>query len=57
MRSGEFTPPENHDDYKVFSGYRWWDSNPHDPLGQRILSPLRLPFRHIGLSDYQILTT
>ena len=26
------------------------DSNPHDLLGQRILSPLRLPFRHPGNS-------
>ena len=25
------------------------DSNPHDLLGQRILSPLRLPFRHPGV--------
>ena len=24
------------------------DSNPHGLLGQRILSPLRLPFRHPG---------
>jgi hypothetical protein len=25
------------------------DSNPHGLLGQRILSPLRLPFRHPGI--------
>lgn len=27
------------------------DSNPHDLIGQRILSPLRLPFRHPGISN------
>jgi hypothetical protein len=29
---------------------RWPDSNRHGPItAQRILSPLRLPFRHIGV--------
>ena len=27
---------------------RWWDSNPHGGLAQRILSPSRLPFHHTG---------
>ena len=27
---------------------RWWDSNPHELLAQRILSPPRLPFQHTG---------
>src|SRR5437660_2594938 len=31
------------------SNCRWPDSNRHGPItAQRILSPLRLPFRHIG---------
>ena len=28
---------------------RWWDSNPHGGLAQRILSPSRLPFHHTGM--------
>ena len=28
---------------------RWWDSNPHGGLTQRILSPSRLPFHHTGM--------
>ena len=33
----------------MVEGCRWPDSNRHGPVtAQRILSPLRLPFRHIG---------
>ena len=35
----------------------WRDSNPHDFLGLGILSPLRLPFRHIRFIEYQALGT
>ncbi len=34
---------------------RWPDSNRHGPFkAQRILSPLRLPFRHIGGVDFEV---
>jgi hypothetical protein len=34
---------------KIYYSCRWPDSNRHGPFkAQRILSPLRLPFRHIG---------
>jgi len=34
---------------KIYHRCRWPDSNRHGPVtAQRILSPLRLPFRHIG---------
>ena len=33
---------------------RWWDSNPHELLAQRILSPPRLPFQHTGILQYLI---
>src|SRR6185312_4409253 len=32
---------------------RRWESNPHARRGRRILSPLRLPFRHSGLTQGQ----
>src|ERR1051326_6705100 len=35
---------------------RWPDSNRHGPFtAQRILSPLRLPFRHIGFCNFAII--
>jgi hypothetical protein len=36
--------------FAIEKNCRWPDSNRHGPFtAQRILSPLRLPFRHIGL--------
>jgi hypothetical protein len=49
IKRGRSIYPQSAIHYPKLRDCRWPDSNRHGPFtAQRILSPLRLPFRHIG---------
>ncbi len=56
-RGGQSATPINREhatNVGVEKDCRWPDSNRHGPFtAQRILSPLRLPFRHIGVARHE----
>ena len=53
MIRGRSTGPPSLGSPEGESWCRRWESNPHARKGRRILSPLRLPFRHSGRTGWE----